>query len=74
VIVEGTRADQLDAAVPLDGKLRPLLDRVVKSRSLSARAVQSIRRVARTVADLDDAERVGPEHLARAIALRSPLV
>ncbi|MBK8178529.1 MAG: hypothetical protein IPK67_06485 [Planctomycetes bacterium] len=36
--------------------------------------MQSIRRVARTVADLDDAERVGPEHLARAIALRSPLV
>jgi magnesium chelatase family protein len=67
-------ADQLDLAVPLDAKLRPLLDRVVKSRSLSARAVQSIRRVARTLADLDDVERVGPEHLARAIALRSPLV
>lgn len=67
-------ADQLDAAVPLDGKLRPLLERVVKSRSLSARAVQSIRRVARTVADLDDAERVVGEHLARAIALRSPLL
>ncbi len=67
-------ADQLDAAVPLDGKLRPLLERVIKSRSLSARAVQSIRRVARTAADLDDAEQVGAEHLARAIALRSPLV
>ncbi len=67
-------ADQLDLAVPLDLKLRPLLDRVVKSRSLSARAVQSIRRVARTIADLDDVERVGTEHLARAIALRSPLV
>ena len=67
-------ADQLDVAVPLDLKLRPLLERVVKSRSLSARAVQSIRRVARTVADLDDVEKVGSEHLARAIALRSPLV
>ncbi|HUR29184.1 MAG TPA: YifB family Mg chelatase-like AAA ATPase [Planctomycetota bacterium] len=66
-------ADQLDLAVPLDGKLRPLLDRVVKSRTLSARAVQSIRRVARTLADIDAAEQVGTEHVARAIALRSPL-
>jgi predicted ATPase with chaperone activity len=35
--------------------------------------VQSIRRVARTLADLDAGAAVAPEHLARALALRAPL-
>jgi magnesium chelatase family protein len=67
-------ADELDRLVPLDACIRPLLQRATRSRGLSARAVQSLRRVARTIADLDDQAGVAAEHVAQAIALRSPLV
>jgi magnesium chelatase family protein len=45
----------------------------VRRRGLSARAVQSLRRVARTVADLEGAAEIGGEHLAQALALRAEL-
>ncbi len=67
-------ADELDRHAPLDAALRSLLARAQRQRGLSARAVQSLRRVARTLADLDGAERVGAAHLAQALALRSSLV
>ena len=67
-------ADELDELAPLRGNLRPVLARAAKQRDLSARAVQSIRRVARTLADLDAAPAVAVEHVARALALRSPNV
>ena len=63
----------LDAAAPLDAALKRLLERLHARRDLSARAVQSLRRVARTLADLDGDERVDEPHLARAIALRASL-
>jgi magnesium chelatase family protein len=67
----GTEA--LDRLVPIDRPARRLLERASRQRELSARAVQSLRRVARTIADLDDSPAVTPEHLARALALRAPL-
>jgi len=66
-------AAQLDAYAPVSARLRPLLDRAQRQRGLSARAVQSLRRVARTLADLDGAEELTSEHLARALALRAAL-
>ncbi|MEQ1894855.1 MAG: hypothetical protein ABL998_20120, partial [Planctomycetota bacterium] len=47
--------------------------RATASFALSARAVQSLRRVARTLADLDGAEAAGEKHLKEALALRAPL-
>lgn len=67
-------AEELDQHATLDAPLRSLLTRAQRQRGLSARAVQSLRRVARTLADLAGAERVAAAHLAQALALRSPLV
>jgi magnesium chelatase family protein len=72
--LDADQLDQLDELAPLRGNLRPVLTRAAKQRDLSARAVQSIRRVARTLADLDAAPVVAVEHVARALALRSPNV
>ncbi len=61
---------ELDRIVPLTQPMKRLLEQASARHELSARAVQSLRRVARTLADLDDAEGVAVEHLARALALR----
>ncbi len=66
-------ADALDRCAPLAGPSRTLLERATRARSLSARAVQSLRRVARSVADLEGASEVRAEHLAQALALRARL-
>lgn len=67
---------QLDAALldrvsPLDEESRKVLTNAVKRRGLSARAVQSLRRVARTVADLEGATNVERTHVSQALALRA---
>jgi magnesium chelatase family protein len=64
-------AEQLDRHAPLDGPGRALLERAARRRGLSARALVALRRVARTLADLDGDRAVGAEHLARALALRA---
>ncbi|MDZ4773262.1 MAG: YifB family Mg chelatase-like AAA ATPase [Planctomycetota bacterium] len=66
-------AKTLDLVAPLDAPGRTLLQAAVKKRGLSARAIQSLRRVARTCADLEDEALVRPQHLAQALALRAPL-
>ena len=60
----------LDRHAPLDGPMRDLLTRAAERLALSARAVQALRRVARTLADLDGAELPDRDHLAEALALR----
>lgn len=64
-------ASELDHFAPLDARGRALLERAARSRGLSARALTALRRVARTLADLDAAPRVTADHLARALALRA---
>jgi magnesium chelatase family protein len=62
----------LDRAAPLDRAQRRLVERAHARRDLSARAVQSLRRVARSLADLAGDESVEERHLAQALALRAP--
>jgi magnesium chelatase family protein len=61
---------RVHAALP--GAGRNLLDQAAERFSLSARAADSVQRVARTIADLADAEAIAPAHVAEAISLRLP--
>jgi len=65
--------DELDRFAPLRAEARDLVDAAARRRGLSARAVQSLRRVARTVADLEGSAGIGPNHLAQALAVRAEL-
>ena len=55
---------------PLVGPGRALLERAVERLGLSARGVGRIRKVARTIADLDGRDAVRPGDLAEAIQYR----
>jgi magnesium chelatase family protein len=63
-------AAHLDRFAPLDSSGQALLARAQERRGLSARAIQSLRRVARTLADLEQREEVCVADLACALELR----
>ena len=62
--------NELGHAAPLLESERALLERAVDRLGLSARAHQRILRVARTIADLEGADRVSGTHLMEAIGYR----
>jgi len=66
-------AEDLDRVAPLDAHARKLVAIASRRFDLSARALQSLRRVARTLADLDGGETVDAQHVAQALALRVQL-
>jgi len=55
----------------LDGAAEPLMAEAMRTRTLSARGYHRVLRVARTAADLEGGERIGPDHLATALLLRA---
>ena len=65
--------DALQRSARLDEESRALLGRAADRRALSARAVQSLRRVARSLADLEGSGALRAPHLAQALGLRAPL-
>lgn len=63
--------DRLDEVAPLGAAARRLLERRLRLGELSARGLHRVRRVARTLADLEGApDVVGDEHVAAALQLR----
>jgi magnesium chelatase family protein len=61
---------QLDKLAPLDDAARTMLGQAMTELGLSARAYDKIRRVSRTIADLDGAETIGVPHVGEAIQYR----
>jgi magnesium chelatase family protein len=64
-------SDRLDEVAPLSAAARRLVERRLRLGELSARGLHRVRRVARTLADLEGApDVVGDEHVAAALQLR----
>ncbi|NBC48608.1 MAG: YifB family Mg chelatase-like AAA ATPase [Gammaproteobacteria bacterium] len=61
---------EIDRDCALDGTAQRLLTQAMQQLGLSARAYHRILKVARTIADLDRASRIGPVHLSEAIGYR----
>ena len=67
--------EQLEAFAPLSPDAASMLEGAVRSGRLTARGMQRIRAVARTLTDLDDGSSVvSSERLGMALALRSPVM
>jgi magnesium chelatase family protein len=65
------RASEIEKICALDEAGTNLLNRAHERLGLTARGYQSIKRVARTIADLDGAENIKVSHLAEAIQYRA---
>jgi magnesium chelatase family protein len=64
------RQRDIDRVCALDEKGQSLMAQAVERRGLSARAFGKVRRVARTIADMDGATAVAPSHVMEAILAR----
>lgn len=62
---------ELERHAPVQGRCKGLLLDAARRLDLSARGFDRVRRVARTLADLEGAQRIRPEHLAEALQYRS---
>ena len=64
------RGKELDVLAPMSEPARALLGQAIAELGLSARAYDKVRRVARTVADLEGAQRLDVHHVAEAVQYR----
>jgi magnesium chelatase family protein len=61
----------LDDSSPLTADAAALLERRLRAGAISARGLHRVRRVARTIADLDGADAIEERHVAEALHLRA---
>ncbi|MFA4845188.1 MAG: YifB family Mg chelatase-like AAA ATPase [Patescibacteria group bacterium] len=61
---------QLDVCAPLTQQTRALLEQALRGNHLSARGYTRVRKVARTIADLDESEEITVDHMAEALQYR----
>jgi magnesium chelatase family protein len=64
---------EIDALCPLKQDAQSLLSQAVDRMGLSARGYHRAIKVARTIADLADAEHIGIEHVAEALQYRQTI-
>ena len=62
---------QLRKCCPLDEECQGLMKSAMDNLGLSARAHDRILRMARTIADLEDADQIRPGHISEAIGYRT---
>ncbi len=70
VIAAELSGEALEAACTLEPQARATLERATEVIGLSPRGHHRLLRVARTLADLDEAERIAERHVAEAVGLR----
>jgi magnesium chelatase family protein len=61
---------QIDAFCPLNSGCQAMMEKAFRRMNLSARAYQRLRKVARTIADLDGSTDIQEKHLSEAIRYR----
>ncbi len=64
------RGRDLDRVAPMEDGAAVLLGQAITELGLSARAYDKVRRVARTIADIEGAEALGVAHIAEAVQYR----
>jgi magnesium chelatase family protein len=67
----GMNDKEVNKYAKLAPDVKALLDGAMETLQLSARAYTRIRKIARTIADLDAAAEIGPEHITEAIGYRT---
>jgi magnesium chelatase family protein len=61
---------QLDVMATMDPQAHDMLGQALTELGLSARAYDKIRRIARTIADLEGTEVLAPHHVSEAVSYR----
>jgi magnesium chelatase family protein len=64
------KTQQIKEFCPLDDTCLLLMKQAMEELGLSARAFDKVRRLSRTIADLDGVEHIGPPHITEAIGYR----
>lgn len=64
-------ARELNEFCHLTPEARTILETAMKRLGLSARAYDRLRKLSRTIADLQNAEEIGPEHVSEAVQYRN---
>lgn len=65
------RSEQVERHCKLNGSSNDLVRKAIDHYGLSARAYHKVLKISRTIADLDQSDKINPEHISEAIQYRS---